>query len=59
MRTRSKFTHPINIERRRKEAKVRKDYRALLDNDQQIKTLDARLGIGIGAKSERKRLSLV
>lgn len=59
MRPRTKFTHPTNIERRRKEAKARKDYRALLDADQQIKVLDARLGIGVGAKKERRRLSLV
>jgi hypothetical protein len=59
MRSRTKLSHPAEIERRRKEAKIRKDYRALLDTDQQIKALDARLGIKIGAVRERKRLSIV
>lgn len=56
MSPKNKVKASVNIERHRKEAKVRSDYRALLDNAQQIKVLDDRLGVGIGAVKERKRL---
>ena len=42
---------------KREEAEERKRVRTRLNNQAQIKTLDDRLGVGIGAVKERRRLT--
>ena len=48
--------HPKTIEQRREEGEERQIHRDTLTSFQQIIALDNRLGIGEGAKKERKRL---
>lgn len=49
--------HPKQKERRRREAAERQFDRDTRSPKQQIKLLDKRLGKGVGAKKERKRLN--
>ena len=52
-----KATGPAVREKKREEAEARQRQRDELTPEQQIAALDARLGVGKGAKKERERLA--
>ena len=47
----------VRREELREEAGERQDLRALRSNEQQIESLNKRLGVGVGAKKERELLA--
>jgi hypothetical protein len=42
---------------RRKESDERNEYWRSLSKDEKVKSLDSRLGVGVGAKKQRTKLS--